>query len=161
MELLSLLFLLSTVCATETIQLNNQTFKLIPLGRVGTKFNAKSSSIKDFKLLSVRSNQDASSGAAEDKESNISDNSLTEDTFDCEVRIPMSGNGVADMEQLINLYNNQKLTCKVSYANGDKYEGEVLQKLRHGNGQMVYSNGEIYNGMWKNDAEHGIGKHCH
>lgn len=156
--LLGLLFLVGTVLATETIQINNQTFKLIPLGRVGSKLGVKTEVLKEFKLLSVPTEN-------EEKNVNVDEtNAATErpphheDSFDCEVRLPILSSGLSDLEELFNQVNNQKLVCKVAYINGDRYDGEVQRNLRHGNGQMVYANGEIYNGLWEEDAENGTGK---
>ena len=44
------------------------------------------------------------------------------------------------------------------YANGDKYEGEFANGLRHGNGiYYFFDNGEKYEGEFKNAKYHGIG----
>ncbi len=46
----------------------------------------------------------------------------------------------------------------VTYANGDKYVGELQDGQRHGQGTMTYANGDEYVGTWSNDqqyARHG------
>ena len=35
------------------------------------------------------------------------------------------------------------------YENGDMYEGQLLNGLRSGQGQLIFSNGDKYIGMWK------------
>ena len=35
--------------------------------------------------------------------------------------------------------------------NGEIYRGQVQNNMRHGEGQMIYSNGVIYEGLWEND----------
>lgn len=155
-EIVSLVFLLGTVFATETVQINNQTFKLVPLGRGANKFGVKTEASRDFKLFSVPT--ESPKKESMDTPTSSQKVSSTEDSVDCEVRISVSSSGLIDIEQLIDQYNNQKMICKVSYVNGDKYEGEMTQNMRNGNGQMIYANGEIYNGMWVDGAENGTGK---
>jgi hypothetical protein len=38
------------------------------------------------------------------------------------------------------------------------YEGEVHQNKRYGLGKMTYSNGDVYEGYWVEDVIHGHGK---
>lgn len=45
----------------------------------------------------------------------------------------------------------------LKYTNGDDYEGEVLDTLRHGDGRHTCSNGDIYDGAWNFDKRHGRG----
>ena len=156
LDFLCLLFLLSTVIATETVQINNQTFKLVPIGRMGSKLGSRSES-GNFKLVSIPMEREGTSEGSDNDVTDAEGSVHSEDTFDCELRIPVLGTGLVDLEHLVNQYNSQKMTCKVSYVNGDKYEGEVQQKLRDGSGQMVYATGEIYNGQWSSDAENGTG----
>lgn len=33
--------------------------------------------------------------------------------------------------------------------------------MMHGKGQLIHSNGEIYEGQWKNDKANGFGKYKH
>jgi hypothetical protein len=44
------------------------------------------------------------------------------------------------------------------YANGDKYEGEWSNDLRHGYGIFTAQSGETYSGMWKHGHKEGKGK---
>ena len=37
----------------------------------------------------------------------------------------------------------------MTYANGDKYEGEWEKNSRQGKGVMVYANGDKYEGNWE------------
>lgn len=47
----------------------------------------------------------------------------------------------------------------VYYPNGDKYEGEVNDvMLKVGKGRMEYANKTYYEGDWKDDMKHGVGK---
>ena len=40
------------------------------------------------------------------------------------------------------------------------YEGEVNEKNeKHGQGKMTWTNGDVYEGEWKDDEEHGKGKY--
>ena len=43
------------------------------------------------------------------------------------------------------------------YAFGDKYEGEMYRNWKQGNGIMTYRNGDIYDGEWKEDEKYGKG----
>lgn len=36
----------------------------------------------------------------------------------------------------------------LTYGNGDSYEGEFLNNMRHGYGKLFYSNNEYYSGSW-------------
>lgn len=47
---------------------------------------------------------------------------------------------------------------KISYQNGDFYEGELYDLYKHGKGKMIYSNGDIYDGNWKDDKREGKGE---
>lgn len=47
----------------------------------------------------------------------------------------------------------------ITWPNGEKYEGEVLNGNRHGQGKFFSSNGKIiYDGEWKNNVKSGMGK---
>ena len=37
------------------------------------------------------------------------------------------------------------------YPHGDIYEGNYLAGMRHGQGKMTYSDGDIEEGMWDKD----------
>jgi hypothetical protein len=39
----------------------------------------------------------------------------------------------------------------------DKYQGEELNKKPHGNGKMIYANGDYYCGEWVNGIKEGRG----
>ena len=41
---------------------------------------------------------------------------------------------------------------------GSFYDGETKQGLPHGKGKMVWQNGDIYEGMFKNNKRNGMGK---
>ncbi len=43
------------------------------------------------------------------------------------------------------------------FDNGDIYDGEIQDELRHGKGVMIYADGSNYNGEWTNDLRHGLG----
>ncbi len=43
------------------------------------------------------------------------------------------------------------------YSNGDKYEGEWRDGKMHGNGKMVFANGDVYDGQWKDGKMDGEG----
>ena len=44
-----------------------------------------------------------------------------------------------------------------SYLKEGVFEGNLVHKMRHGNGKMTYYSGEIYEGDWKDDKWHGVG----
>ena len=46
---------------------------------------------------------------------------------------------------------------KVTWANGDVYQGELLQSRRHGQGEFTWANGQRYRGTWVNDVPQGKG----
>ena len=39
----------------------------------------------------------------------------------------------------------------LKYDSGDMYDGQLLNGKRSGHGKMVFSNGDMYIGMWKTD----------
>jgi hypothetical protein len=45
----------------------------------------------------------------------------------------------------------------MTYLNGDKYTGQFLGMIKHGNGVWRYSNGDTYTGQWTNDKINGMG----
>jgi hypothetical protein len=53
--------------------------------------------------------------------------------------------------------SNKKESYILSYTNGDKYEGEVINGIREGYGTYYYHNGDKYEGWWQNNKKHGMG----
>jgi hypothetical protein len=47
---------------------------------------------------------------------------------------------------------------KITYANGNIYEGGLNDGKPHGQGKLIYVNGDIYEGALNNDKLHGQGK---
>ena len=45
----------------------------------------------------------------------------------------------------------------ITWANGDKYEGEWKDGKKHGKGTETCSNGDKYEGDWKDGEKHGKG----
>lgn len=43
------------------------------------------------------------------------------------------------------------------WKNGDKYEGEWLNCLKHGNGTDLFANGDIFSGSYKLGKPDGYG----
>ena len=53
-------------------------------------------------------------------------------------------------------------TGKYSYINGDTYEGEWLNHVRHGRGTYLYTDtGSKYVGLWKEGKREGAGELVH
>ncbi|CAD8200194.1 unnamed protein product [Paramecium octaurelia] len=48
---------------------------------------------------------------------------------------------------------------RITYQNGDVYEGELLNDLKDGLGTYYYENGEKYDGLFSEDLIHGYGKY--
>ena len=54
--------------------------------------------------------------------------------------------------------NNKKINYNsISYVNGDRYEGNILNNQRHGYGKYYYHNGDRYEGFWDSDQKNGHG----
>ena len=47
------------------------------------------------------------------------------------------------------------------YDNGDLYKGEFINGKRQGFGVCIFANKERYEGIWKNDLMHSIGKYTY
>ena len=45
-----------------------------------------------------------------------------------------------------------------SYKNGDVFEGDWVENVRHGKGTCRFANGDVYEGQWKVDEAQGKGK---
>jgi|GEM_PF-3921331 len=43
------------------------------------------------------------------------------------------------------------------YENGERYEGQIIKKSKHGRGIYTWLDGTVYIGYWSNDLEHGYG----
>ena len=43
----------------------------------------------------------------------------------------------------------------INYSNGDKYEGELKGKKKHGYGIFTWADGSTFTGDWKDDKKHG------
>ena len=46
----------------------------------------------------------------------------------------------------------------IEYPNGNRYEGEIMDDMAHGDGNMNYANGDWYVGQFEKDKKHGWGK---
>ena len=46
---------------------------------------------------------------------------------------------------------------KLTYDNGDTFEGDFVDGKRHGNGVYTSKKGDRYEGEWKNDRREGYG----
>ena len=51
------------------------------------------------------------------------------------------------------------INTKVNFSNGNKYEGEFKNDMFEGYGIYCYSNGDIYEGEFKIDLKNGYGKY--
>lgn len=49
-------------------------------------------------------------------------------------------------------------TGKLTWENGDTFDGSLLKSQRHGRGQFVWANGQTYDGDWENDKPVGRAK---
>ena len=49
----------------------------------------------------------------------------------------------------------------INYSNGDIYEGEFKNGIAEGYGVINYLNGEKYQGEWKNGKAEGFGREFH
>ena len=47
---------------------------------------------------------------------------------------------------------------KAEYPNGDIYEGDFKDGLKHGEGRYTWVNGDVYEGAYSKDKKQGIGK---
>jgi hypothetical protein len=45
----------------------------------------------------------------------------------------------------------------ITFENGTKYKGEIMNHIPNGNGCAIYSNGSVYDGNWENGKYHGYG----
>ena len=48
-------------------------------------------------------------------------------------------------------------TVKITYENGDQYEGGWFDGTRNNTGTMIYANGDRYEGEWSMDQRDGAG----
>ena len=53
--------------------------------------------------------------------------------------------------------NGNICKAKIVYPNGDTYDGEILNGMKHGKGTYKWSKGASYDGAWKNDVMSGKG----
>ena len=44
---------------------------------------------------------------------------------------------------------------KIELPNGDRYEGQIQGKVKHGFGVYTYKNGDRYKGNWEEDEQNG------
>lgn len=52
-------------------------------------------------------------------------------------------------------------TGNLRYSNGDRYEGGFKDGLKHGRGTYNYANGDVYEGEYANDMRHGTGTYSY
>ena len=53
------------------------------------------------------------------------------------------------------LCNTRRLR-RYKFANGDVYEGEYLNDLRHGKGKLTHANGIVFDGSWVSGVRAGV-----
>jgi len=54
----------------------------------------------------------------------------------------------------------EQLTIKkINYPNGNVYEGQMLNGLKHGKGKFIWVSGDVYEGDWKDGKRTGMGKY--
>ena len=46
----------------------------------------------------------------------------------------------------------------INYENGERYEGQITKKMKHGRGIYTWVDGTVYIGYWRHDLEHGYGE---
>lgn len=49
----------------------------------------------------------------------------------------------------------------INYENGNIYKGEIVNGKRSGFGELICNENEKYEGLWKDDLMHGIGKYIY
>lgn len=54
-----------------------------------------------------------------------------------------------------------KLADSFYVRNGEEYEGETMNGLKHGKGRYIWRNGNKYEGQWFQDKRHGYGTLCY
>lgn len=52
------------------------------------------------------------------------------------------------------LFGNKETAAE----NGEHYDGDLVNGVRHGRGTMRYANGNVYSGQWKNGLKCGMGQ---
>ncbi|CAG9331540.1 unnamed protein product [Blepharisma stoltei] len=57
--------------------------------------------------------------------------------------------------------NPDKITNNTHFLAVEKYNGDYVNGKRHGNGEIIYSNGDKYKGKWINDKKEGYGKYLY
>ena len=58
---------------------------------------------------------------------------------------------------MIDYTDNSERSGKETFDNGDIYEGEFKNGLKHGKGILTTRNNRSYEGDWENDKPHGFG----
>ena len=62
------------------------------------------------------------------------------------------------IDKELNKLSGEKV---LKYDNGDMYKGEIINGKRNGFGICIFSNKERYEGLWKDDKMHSIGKYIY
>jgi len=58
----------------------------------------------------------------------------------------------------INNITNKKISQGIlTFSNGDKYEGDLVNNKKHGHGVYTYKNGDVFDGEWVNGLKCGNG----
>ncbi len=54
------------------------------------------------------------------------------------------------MDEVVSFEVTKERTneCEIKYANGDRYRGQHLNKIRHGQGELLRANGTFYIGRF-------------
>lgn len=58
----------------------------------------------------------------------------------------------------LTLLRKKRYKAKVTYENGDVYEGNFKNGDHNGEGKMTYANGDVYIGWWEYNVRNGQGK---
>ena len=62
------------------------------------------------------------------------------------------------MSTMENMLKGIDMDGKMTFANGNMYEGEFKDDMKHGEGKFTYANGDVYEGDYADDEAHGKGK---
>lgn len=66
---------------------------------------------------------------------------------------------VDDKNNIIENLNEYSGQSTISYTDGSKYFGKIVNGIREGEGEIVFKNGQIYRGCFSNNYYKGKGKY--
>jgi serine/threonine protein kinase len=106
-----------------------------------------------YDVEEVPEEEDSSEEVVKDKRSENNKNDYRSTSNTTKKRFKVSHNGNVHFHEKETYYTDENGFFIINYNNGDKYEGNLKDGRKNGNGTYIWANGVVYSGIWKDDVK--------